>query len=425
MTDENLNNKDALNKENVEESKDNKKKNLIIAGVIALIAVVGIGGYVWMNQNQDKLIPKEDIVYELGDKVDLDAKNFLDEKMSKDAIKETKLTSDLMTDTKKYTFDKKTNEVVTKDKKFLDVGKYEVNLSYKKDNKDVEFSVKDTTAPEFKDFLAEINVEKDAENVDLKKYFEASDLSDFEISINQGKFDVSKEGDYSITVTATDEYKNKAEKKSTVHVLSAEEAQKEGLTKDNDGNMALSKETKSEVESGKTTIKESEDVIDNSKPSTGNGSNNSNSGNSGNTGNSGNEGNSGNSGGSSNNKPEHKHNWVAQYTTVHHEEQGHNEQYVIKEAWTEQVPVYETQARTICNTCGADITGNVAPHIENHMLNGENGSYRTEYMQVQVGTETIEHPAEYGTKWVVDQPAYDEKVLTGYTCSCGQTKPKD
>lgn len=72
-----------------------------------MLAVVGIGGYVWMNQNQDKLIPKEDIVYELGDKVDLDAKNFLDEKMSKEAIKETKLTSTLMTDTKKYTFDKK------------------------------------------------------------------------------------------------------------------------------------------------------------------------------------------------------------------------------------------------------------------------------------------------------------------------------
>lgn len=57
------------------------------------------------------------------------------------------------------------------------------------------------------------------------------------------------------------------------------------------------------------------------------------------------------------------------------------------------------------------------------MLNGENGSYRTEYVQVQVGTDTIEHPAEYGTRWVVDQAAYDEQVLSGYTCSkCGKTK---
>lgn len=36
----------------------------------------------------------------------------------------------------------------------------------------------------------------------------------------------------------------------------------------------------------------------------------------------------------------HIHDWVAEYETVHHEEKGHNEQYVIKEAWTESVPIY-------------------------------------------------------------------------------------
>ena len=35
-------------------------------------------------------------------------------------------------------------------------------------------------------------------------------------------------------------------------------------------------------------------------------------------------------------------------------------------------------ARTICNTCGADITGNVAAHGTGHMLNDENFSYRVE-----------------------------------------------
>ena len=35
-------------------------------------------------------------------------------------------------------------------------------------------------------------------------------------------------------------------------------------------------------------------------------------------------------------------------------------------------------ARTICNTCGADITGNVAAHGTEHMLNDENFSYRVE-----------------------------------------------
>ena len=35
-------------------------------------------------------------------------------------------------------------------------------------------------------------------------------------------------------------------------------------------------------------------------------------------------------------------------------------------------------ARTICNTCGVDITGNVAAHGTGHMLNDENFSYRVE-----------------------------------------------
>ena len=118
----------------------------------------------------------------------------------------------------------------------------------------------------------------------------------------------------------------------------------------------------------------------------------------------------------------HIHDWVAEYETVHHEEKGHNEQYVIKEAWTESVPIYENQIRSICNTCGADITGFASEHAEQHMLNGENGAHHTEVVQVQTGTETIEHPEEYGTRYVIDEEAYDELVLIGYTCSCGAKK---
>ena len=113
---------------------------------------------------------------------------------------------------------------------------------------------------------------------------------------------------------------------------------------------------------------------------------------------------------------------MQQYTTVHHPEKGHNEQYVIKEAWTESVPIYENQIRSICNTCGADITGFESEHAEQHALNGENGAHHTEVVQVQTGTNTINHPAEYGTRYVVDQAAYDEQVPAGFKCSCGATK---
>ena len=35
---------------------------------------------------------------------------------------------------------------------------------------------------------------------------------------------------------------------------------------------------------------------------------------------------------------------------------------------------------------------------------------------------TVHHDAIYETQWIVDKAAYDEKVLTGYTCTCGVTK---
>lgn len=43
----------------------------------------------------------------------------------------------------------------------------------------------------------------------------------------------------------------------------------------------------------------------------------------------------------------------------------------------EQTPEPQ-ESRTICNTCGADITGNVPAHGTEHLLKGENFSYRVE-----------------------------------------------
>ena len=121
-------------------------------------------------------------------------------------------------------------------------------------------------------------------------------------------------------------------------------------------------------------------------------------------------------------KPSHTHSWNAQTTVVHHPASGHNEQVLIKEAWTEYKPIYETVCLTICNTCGADITGNPTPHVKQHALAGEGAGHHTEYVQKQTGTETIAHPAEYETRWVQDSAAWDETVITGYTCSCGASK---
>ena len=108
-------------------------------------------------------------------------------------------------------------------------------------------------------------------------------------------------------------------------------------------------------------------------------------------GGSSNSGNSSNDGGL-----QHVHNWVtqtihhnAQYQTIHHE------------------AVYDY--RSICNGCGADITGNVDAHMQDALLNGNTacGAYHTENVLVsQAWDETVEI-----------SPAWDEIV---YICSsCG------
>ena len=135
---------------------------------------------------------------------------------------------------------------------------------------------------------------------------------------------------------------------------------------------------------------------------------------------------SNNNGSSSNSsKPvEHTHNWVAQYKTVNVPEKGHNEQVLVQAAYDEQVPVTEMKAYSICNQCGADITGNTTAHMKNSLLNGGNcGGYHTEWRETVTGYNTVHHDAVYETRYVVDSPATTKQELAGYKCSsCGKTR---
>lgn len=157
----------------------------------------------------------------------------------------------------------------------------------------------------------------------------------------------------------------------------------------------------------------------NSKPSSGSSSNSNTSNNTGSS-------TSGSTGGNTSNKEEsHTHNWVPITSVVHHDEVGHWEDAVVKAAWTESIPVYEDQAREICNGCGADITADPYAHMEQQMDAGNMkcSGFTTEWKQIQVGTNNVNHPAVTEKKWVVDKAAWDETVTTGYKCSsCGATK---
>ena len=74
---------------------------------------------------------------------------------------------------------------------------------------------------------------------------------------------------------------------------------------------------------------------------------------------------------------------------------------VDEEGYTWQCPIYEDRTVTICNICGAEITGNVQGHDEAvHLPNGDDFSYRVETVSTIVGyeTETVPEKGHYETK---------------------------
>lgn len=63
-------------------------------------------------------------------------------------------------------------------------------------------------------------------------------------------------------------------------------------------------------------------------------------------------------------------------------------------AWSESVPTYGAVEVSICNVCGADVTGNAAAHGKAHMKAGEGSGHHSEVRQEIIGYDTVSHPAE-------------------------------
>ena len=83
-----------------------------------------------------------------------------------------------------------------------------------------------------------------------------------------------------------------------------------------------------------------------------------------------------------------------------------------QEAYTYEKPVYEERDRTICNNCGADITDCLDEHMIEHALNGTGKyGYRNEWVEMQVGTETVTVPEKGHWETQVVKEAWTEKKL--------------
>ena len=235
---------------------------------------------------------------------------------------------------------------------------------------------------------------KDVDTTDTKKV----DVSLKEDKVN---LDVTKKDGSTATLTPSEDSAKTEEKKKEEQEVKQEE-KKEETAKADSSNKSNASESKKDNTASTTNTSSNKNNTSSSKPS-----------------------NSSNSSNSNSSKPaEHTHNWVAQYKTVTVPEKGHNEQVLVQAAYDEQVPITEMQAFSICNQCGADITGNTTAHMKNSYLNGGNCSgYHCEWREVVTGYQTVHHDAVYETRYVVDSLATTKQELTGYKCSgCGKTK---
>lgn len=250
---------------------------------------------------------------------------------------------------------------------------------------------------------------KDVDTTDVKKVDVS--LKDDKVSLDVTK----KDGSTATLIPSEDSVKTEEEKKDEQEVKQEEkkEEKKEETAKADTSNKSNSSESKKHnTASTSSSSNKNNSSSNSSKPSSkpSNSSNNSSSSKPSN--------NSGSN--SSSSKPaEHKHDWVAQYKTVTVPEKGHNEQVLVQAAYDEQVPITEMKEFSICNDCGADITGFASDHI----LNGTCRRYHSEWREVVTGYQTVHHEAVYETRYVVDSPATTKQELVGYKCSgCGKTK---
>ncbi len=253
---------------------------------------------------------------------------------------------------------------------------------------------------------------QDQDKTFVFKDIDTTDTKKVDVSLKGNKVNLAvtkKDGTTATLTPSEDSAKTEDEKKDEQEVK--QEEKKEETSKADSSNKSNSSESKKDnTASTNSSSNKNNSSSNSSKPS----SKPSNSGN-----NSGTSKPSNNNSSNSSKPAEHTHNWIAQYKTVNVPEQGHNEQVLVQAAYDEQVPVTEMKEFSICNNCGADITGFASEHI----LNGTCRRYHSEWREVVTGYNTVHHDAVYETRYVVDSPATTKQELTGYKCSgCGKTK---
>ena len=126
----------------------------------------------------------------------------------------------------------------------------------------------------------------------------------------------------------------------------------------------------------------------------------------------------------------HTHDWQPVYKTIHHDAVSETQTVIDQEAYDE--PIYSVNRYFVTSSMFVtDPNGNClysgpddeCPDEISNLLNleGYHGMSSLIVEEERYQSGTIHHDAITHEEQVVVQDAYDEQVVSGYICSCGQT----
>lgn len=318
-----------------------------------------------------KLVLKfHEINVELGHTVSIKAKDYVDSKRVKERIIKNIKESDNL----KYE-----SVVNEKGKSFPQVGCYTIDFLYKEEKESIRINVKDTTEPKII-FLKEIEIKKgsDLNDLDLNMYLKVRDYSPLnKWQVDFTKVDINKEGIYDLKVSISDKYQNRAKKTLKIKVIESNKSFPINTIKQNEKNEISNKNEINQKETQKN-----EKTVENKV---------------------------------SNQKVEKEEEIIKETDQIKKEEipEKHNHKFnkeiteiVHHEALTHDENIYETHV--VCKVCHQDFGKDLDGKADIHSV-----EFGHSYHSVSVLS---------GKKEVVDQESYDEKVLIGYACSCGERK---
>lgn len=189
-----------------------KNKKVLIGGLVGIVVIIAVAVFMIMN-SKNLVLKAEEVQVEFGENISLEASTYLDEeKVDKDIIAKTTVTTDAP---------KQSNLSNNSVKDCPPVGEYTVTLKYSDETAEVKVKVVDTTKPKFTKYKDAVGVTKDC-NPDMDRIvaeFQANDLSEVKITVDDSQVDYSKVGKYKATVKATDKYNNEETRELTFEIV--------------------------------------------------------------------------------------------------------------------------------------------------------------------------------------------------------------